>query len=328
MKLIWKRNYNIKNRLYIEGLYLNDAGFTTDKNISYDINRRNNCAIIKISKSSDNKVTHNISRSGKVVPTIGVRNKSVESFINENSNMELFVFKGIIVLLSKDKTNKNIALCEALILKNKDISSGIKKIFKILISMGLLEDDILLNDYIHHLNLECSKERFSKIIPRRILSKYKQNLKKELKKEKKVKNKGFIRISNGFVLCLIVKEDVDKDIFEDDSFIIDELLEFLSVNYQSFIICLNNVKSYIKKHNNINCKDNRDLCSFNIIDSKLKLQESLKVLLIAKLLITNSISYINSLIKLEFMYIERNYLNNRRKIKTLSPPHIKYVESV
>ena len=327
MKLIWKRNYNIKNRLYIEGLYLNEAGFTTDKNISYDINRRNNCALIKLSKSSDNKVTHNISRSGKVVPTIGVRNKAVESFINENSNMELFVFKGIIVLISKDKTNKNIALCEALILKNKDISSGIKRIFNTLVYMGLLNDCDLINDYINHFGAEYSKEKLVKQIPRKIISKYKQQLRKELKKEDKIKKEGFIKISNGFVLCLIVKDDVIEDTIDIDSPVENEVIEFLSVNYQYFNICLNNVKSYIKNQNNLDLKSYRYTSISNVISLKTK-RKSLRILVLVELLLKDNISYINELIMLEFMYIEENYLDNRKQIKTLSPPNIKYLESV
>lgn len=327
MKLIWKRNYNIKNRLYIEGLYLNDAGFTTDKNISYDINRRNNCAIIKLSKSTDNKVTHNISRSGKVVPTIGVRNKTVESFINENSNMELLVFKGIIVLISKDKTNKNIALCEALILKNKDISSGIKRIFNTLVSMGLLNDCDLVNDYINHFSTEYSKEKSIKQMPRKIISKYKQQLRKELRKEDKIKKEGFIKMSNGFVLRLIVKDDITDDTIDIDSPIENELFDFLSVNYQYFNICLNNVKSYIKNQNNLDLKSCRYNSICSIIDLKIK-RKSLRVVVLIKLLLKDNISYINELIMLEFMYIEENYLNNRKQIKTLSPPNIKYLESV
>lgn len=325
MKLIWKRNYNIKNRLYIEGLYLNNAGFTTDRNISYDINRRDNYALIKVSKSSDNKVTHNISRSGKVVPTIGIRNKAVETFINENTNMEMFVFKGIIVLLSKDKTNKNVALCEALILKNKDISSGIKRLFKILISMGLLEDCDLINDYISNFDYDRSNRRLIKHIPQKIISKYKQKLKKELKKEDKIKSEGLIRISNEFVLCLIVKEDVFNELSDDNPEIDDSILEFLSLNYQHFIICLNNLKSYAKQQKYFY---NRQFYVLDNINDKFKIKASIRLILAKSILVKDSISYINLLILLEFKNIESNYLNNRKQIKTLSPPYIKYVKSV
>ena len=321
MKLVWKRDYNIKNRLYIEGLYLNDAGFCVDNKISYSINKCNNYAILKIAKSSENKVTHNISRSGKIVPTIGIKNKMVESFINENENMELFVFRGIIVLLSRDNTNKNIALCEALIVKNKEINEGIRRIFKILIAMGLLEDvDLIDNGIDKQLSYDLS-EKNAKLLSTKLISKHKQKLWNKKINIMKCKKRSFFRKSNSYILCVIVKSSCDKhagdiDLQEND------LLEFLAENYCCLTELSNEIESYFRK------KIIVDGTKFNVVSGLIKFQVNYKksdrLMAILKFYIKSKISCINNLVMIRFKYLERYYLINRKQTKTLSPPFIKY----
>lgn len=85
MKLIRRRDYKTKKRIGFEGLYLEDSGFLENTPIDCDIDKDNGSIMIRVvngSKNYSHTVTRNITRSGKTVPAICIKNKSIEKFID------------------------------------------------------------------------------------------------------------------------------------------------------------------------------------------------------------------------------------------------------
>ena len=319
MKVIWKRNYNIQKRLYVEGLYLNEAGFEVGKGISYTLNKQNKSAIIKLSKQNDsNKVTHNISRSGKTVPTIGIRNKIVESFINGNSNMEMIVFNGVIILITRDSTNKNIALCEALLTHNTCLRENIKNIFKSLVDLGIIEDDIFLKAAE---SLDIGRESITQVakeIPKRILMNLKKTLRINLYKDTSSRNNLIGSASNSFILCCIIEAKQDDVEDKDEN---DLLGRFLSDNYNQVIGCSVRLESVVKQRIQLGRKSIIYKDVFNIsleyyLTKDIDFKDKITFIMTFK----KRLFYFNVMVLIKIIHIGKIFLETRKQINTLSPP--------
>ena len=320
MKVIWKRNYNIQKRLYVEGLYLNEAGFEVGKGISYTLNKQNKSAMIKLSKRDDaNRVTHNISRSGKTVPTIGIRNKIVENFIDGNSNMEMIVFNGVIVLITRDITNKNIALCEALLTHNKCLKENIKQIFKSLVELGVIEDDIFLQEAALLSIENISINKVAKEIPRRILINLKKTLRKNLYKNTNSKNNLVGLSSNSFILCCIIEIKQGNIDDEDES---DDLLgNFLSDNYNQIVGCSARLKSVIKQRiqlgrKSVVCRNIFNISLEHYVAKNIDFKDKITSILTYK----KRLFYFGVIVQVKIIHLGKIFLETRKQINTLSPP--------
>lgn len=94
-----KRDYNIKNKLYIEAKYLEEAGFGIGQNIIYKINKKKKKIVVSTvdySNSNTKKVVKTTNRVG-VTPVIDIRTKDIREFINSHDNIEVTVYKEKIV---------------------------------------------------------------------------------------------------------------------------------------------------------------------------------------------------------------------------------------
>lgn len=317
MKIIWKRNYNIKKRLYIEGLYLNEAGFNVGESISYTLNKQNKSAMIRLCKSKySNKVTHNISRSGKTVPTIGIRNKIVEDFINNNDNMELLVFNGVIVLINKNESNQNIALCQALIVHNSSLKSNIKKIFEVLINLKIVDDSIFINA-LESLNQDVrfTYKNIGKL-PSRIINSLKRKFREQIYKNSKCKSTLASIASNSFVLCCIVKESIALDDIEDD-ILTSFVFENLNVLRGCFNIACSIAKQRIRLY-----KKNGLSSILASIERCLIEKLNYRVISINLLSYNKRLSYYKKIIETLLRLLGYIFLRIRKQINTLSPPSI------
>ena len=101
---IKKRVYKLKNRLYIEGKYLNEAEFTIGRNIKYEIDTVNKKVTVVLTEKdrSKNKVAQTTQRTGSIVPVIDIKTKEIKQFFETYSNIEVSVYKGKIIFTVKE----------------------------------------------------------------------------------------------------------------------------------------------------------------------------------------------------------------------------------
>lgn len=94
-----KREYKIKNRLYIEAKYLNEAEFTIGQNIKYKIDNKKKkvtVSVVNYEGKDTKKVAKTTSRIGET-PVIDIKTKDIKEFINTHDNIEVTVYKGKII---------------------------------------------------------------------------------------------------------------------------------------------------------------------------------------------------------------------------------------
>lgn len=106
---IRERLYKLKNRLYIEGQYLNDADFQIGQNIKYRINeRKQKVTVVLSNEKTDNRVAQTTVRSGKVVPVIDIKTKEIREFFNSNSEIEVSIYRGRIIFTVKEEVSSKV----------------------------------------------------------------------------------------------------------------------------------------------------------------------------------------------------------------------------
>lgn len=109
LEKVRERIYKLKNRLYIEGQYLNDAGFEIRKSIRYEIDQVNNKITVVLSdETTGNRVAQTTVRSGKVVPVIDIKAKEVKVFFEKHNNVEVSIYKGKIIFTAKEEVSAKI----------------------------------------------------------------------------------------------------------------------------------------------------------------------------------------------------------------------------
>lgn len=328
MKLVRRRDYKTKGRLGFEGLYLQDSGFLNDKLINYSINRQNKSLMIKIArnkKSASHKVTHNITRSGKKVPAICIKNKEISSFIKDNSNLEILIFNGIIIVAAKD-SNRNVIISQALIAHNKSLKENIKRVFNSLVKLGLIDDSLLLNEFEDYENRDTQFPMNNIMrIPKKVFNKLKTSFRTTIYKNYEKRNVFESVSSNSLVLLSIIKYKREPVTEPDED---ESILEsFIGENYYALNRFSNIYSSYI---NHISYLYGHHTYIF--IMSALLLKNSCTIYIG----VIDSIGFmtrINLLLcfykRFEYFQVEINtlilylgflFLDARKQINTLSPP--------
>ena len=98
-KLLKKRKYTLKNKLYIEADYLNQTDFKIGTGITYNINHNNKS--VTITTSNENTRNHvsgvTQTRTKKTVPTIDIRKSDVREFLNNAGELEVSIYENKIV---------------------------------------------------------------------------------------------------------------------------------------------------------------------------------------------------------------------------------------
>ena len=98
-KLLKKRKYTLKNKLYIEADYLNQTDFKIGTSITYNINYNNKS--VTITTSNENTRNHvsgvTQTRTRKTVPTIDIRKSDVREFLNNVGDLEVSIYENKIV---------------------------------------------------------------------------------------------------------------------------------------------------------------------------------------------------------------------------------------
>lgn len=320
LKLIRRRDYNTKKRLGFEGLYLEESGFKENTPIECSVDKNNGSIMITVvgdSRKCSYKVTRNITRSGKIVPAICIKNKTIESFVESFDNLEIIIFKGVIILASKDK-NRNIIISKALIAHNKSLRENIKTVVSSLINLGLITDSIMLDE----LNEVDISESYSfleniKRIPKKILCNLKKTFKFNLVDKSKYVSGLTNTSSNSFILSCIIdnsKEDLDADEETEDGLIESLVL----TNYFAINHCFLSLLSYKSQVEFLYRRHSKDCLIYvykNIVNDtcfkeKIKLSTSFK----------KRIEYLNIQISFRLFQLGFLFLKIRKLINTLSPP--------
>lgn len=103
------RVYTIKNRLYIEGKYLNDAEFEIGKKITYKVdNVKKQVTVVLTNEASRNSVAQTTVRSGAVVPVIDIKAKDVKEFFQTHNDIQVSVCLGQIIFTVKEAIKNNV----------------------------------------------------------------------------------------------------------------------------------------------------------------------------------------------------------------------------
>lgn len=84
---IYKRLYNIKERLYIEAKYLTKFGFGIGQPIQYDIDQANHSITITAAESSRKHVAKTTQKTGSIVPVIDIKAIDVKKFFDKHKNI-------------------------------------------------------------------------------------------------------------------------------------------------------------------------------------------------------------------------------------------------
>lgn len=98
------RKYNIKNRLYLEGKFLNEGGFKIKQHIKYKIDNVKKQVIVSLCDENvvgAKRVAKTTSRIG-VTPVIDIKTKDIREFFNSHDNIEVSVFEGKIIFKVKE----------------------------------------------------------------------------------------------------------------------------------------------------------------------------------------------------------------------------------
>lgn len=328
MKLIRRRDYKTKKRIGFEGLYLKESGFKENTPIDCSIDEINGSIMIRTvngSKKCSYKVTRNITRSGKIVPAICIKNKTIEHFIESFNDLEIIIFKGIIILAAKNK-NKNIIISKALIAHNKSLRENIKTVVSSLINLGLITDKVMFKEFGEDiLNDECCISNNIKRIPKKILCNLKKSFKFNLVERSKCINNVVSISSNTFILSCIIdnsREVLDIDDDEIEGNVIESLI---LVNYFGIYNCFLSLMSYkIQRDFLYGTYSSEDviltseclLYVYKNIINETRFEE--KILL--NMSFKKSIEYLSIQIVFRLLQLGYLFLKIRKLINTLSPP--------
>lgn len=320
MKLIRRRDYKTKKRLGFEGLYLEESGFKENTPIECSIDKNNGSIMITAvsgSRKCSYKVTRNITRSGKTVPAICIKNKTIESFVESFDDLEIIIFKGVIILAAKNK-NKNIIISKALIAHNKSLKENVKTVISSLVNLGLITDNVIFDELNEiDINDEYGFSKNIKRIPKKILCNLKKTFKFNLIDKSKCLNSLTNASSNSFILSCIIdnsKEDLDTEEETKDSLIESLVL----TNYFAINHCFLSLLSYKSQVEFLYRRHSKDCLIYvykNIVNDtcfneKIKLSTSFK----------KRIEYLNIQMSFRLLQLGFLFLKIRKLINTLSPP--------
>lgn len=107
------REYKIKNRLYLEAKYLNDANFTIGQSIEYKLNKDRKSITLTViddsfkdtAKGTTKKIVKKVAKTRNRIgetPVIDIKTKEVKEFLNSHDNIVVSVFKGKIIFKVKE----------------------------------------------------------------------------------------------------------------------------------------------------------------------------------------------------------------------------------
>lgn len=121
-KLLKKRKYTLKNKLYIEADYLNKTVFKQGTGITYSIDYINKLVTVV---ATNEKTRNHVSgvtqtRTKKVVPTIDIRKSDVREFLKNVGQLEVSIYEDKIIFSAI--ANENEELNESLL---KDANNNV-----------------------------------------------------------------------------------------------------------------------------------------------------------------------------------------------------------
>lgn len=103
-----RRNYKIKDRLYIEAKYLEKFGFGIGQAIQYSYNKNNHTIEVLPVGESNKHVAKTTQKTGSIVPVIDIKGEEVKEFFESRSNVQVEIKEGKIIFTVAEEINNVI----------------------------------------------------------------------------------------------------------------------------------------------------------------------------------------------------------------------------